>query len=388
MTATLVTMGLTVLVTVIAALVTEYALRFLLPRYAEKFPWAPNLQVEMEVLREVLPQLEARVRFYINSDGERGDPPMRRGEDCYRVLVSGDSFAESWFVDQETNWCAVLQRQLNAPASLEALGNARVHVGSIARSLTTCRKQQTLLRSVLHRYERIDLLVLVPGLSEAVLWVQEGAPAELRARTAEDGEPNYGQHGNGPFGWRPARTATYRCISNMRNRLFVTRSHRTGCGMSVKKLRDKRATARIDDHQPDPSAILERYAEDLDALVRYGCRIARRVFVAIPAYIGVPDTPADEGQFWNFGYGNPHVGAVERYMSSRVAANILAAFNATTERVAAAAGVEFCRLEDHVDRNFEAFYDRIHLTAKGGDQVGRAIAAAVLAGSRHEPRAN
>src|ERR1041385_3603084 len=93
----------------------------------------PGMRLELRQHPDVAPEIEPRVRFEINPDGERGgeDPP---GDDVCRILVAGGSAAECYALDQPTSWPGVLQRLLNEDDALRALGARRVHVGNIARS--------------------------------------------------------------------------------------------------------------------------------------------------------------------------------------------------------------------------------------------------------------
>src|SRR2546425_13323097 len=83
---------------------------------------------------DVFPELERRVRFYINADGERGGD-VRDGEPgLYRILVAGGSVVECFGLDQPTSWPGSVEQLLKTRESLTALGAPRVHVGNIGHS--------------------------------------------------------------------------------------------------------------------------------------------------------------------------------------------------------------------------------------------------------------
>ncbi|MCA8969582.1 MAG: hypothetical protein KDC95_07360 [Planctomycetes bacterium] len=370
---------------VFAILVIEYSLRFALPRYWRAYPWTPNLTVEMEILQEVLPQLEARTRFCINSDGERGDEPPNTGEDCYRVLIVGDSIAEAWFVDQGTNWGALLQSELSRPDAKRALGATRVHVGNVARSHTTCRQMVTMLDAIRDRYRDLDLLIVVPGASDAILWSQHRAPPKWPPEPDVVPLP-FAQHGHGPFAWSLKKSAIYQWLAGTRNRLVATSTVRTQCGKSLQRVREMRQRGTRIDTLPDDRGFLAAYERDLAHVCDRARSMARRVLVATPPWVGVPDKPKDEAHFWNYGFGDPYRESVHEYLSSACVDALMQRVADTTMRVARAKGLETCALRDTVDRTFESFYDRLHLTPKGCRQVATALVRTVLNADVAEPR--
>src|ERR1043165_11321 len=139
--------------------------------------WPPGMRLELRQHPDVAPEIEPRVRFEINSDGERG-AEAPRGDDVFRILIAGGSAAECYALDQPTSWPGVLQRLLNEDDALRALGARRVHVGNIARAGVSSPELDLIFDRVLPNYERLDLLIVMVGASTVYHWLEDGAPLD------------------------------------------------------------------------------------------------------------------------------------------------------------------------------------------------------------------
>src|SRR5439155_24841264 len=101
--------------------------------------WPPGLRLEVRQDPAVFPEMEPRVRFEVNADGERGGEVRRNEAGLYRILVAGGSSVECFALDQATSWPGALERLLNAPDMCGAFSSGagrirRVHVGNIGHS--------------------------------------------------------------------------------------------------------------------------------------------------------------------------------------------------------------------------------------------------------------
>jgi hypothetical protein len=97
------------------------------------YVFSPRTRHELTLDAVTHPQLPSRVRFFINSDGERGDEFVPR-PDTYRILVAGGSSTECYFLDQDDAWPCLVQAHLSTRSSLTILGAKHVHAGSIGSS--------------------------------------------------------------------------------------------------------------------------------------------------------------------------------------------------------------------------------------------------------------
>src|SRR5258708_33970252 len=97
------------------------------------------MRLELLLSAHAFAQVEPRVRFEVNADGERGgDVPADRAR-LFRVLVAGGSSAECLALDQPTSWPGVVERRLSTGAELRGLGAAPGPGGKHARAGERCR---------------------------------------------------------------------------------------------------------------------------------------------------------------------------------------------------------------------------------------------------------
>ena len=346
--------------------------------------WTPHRRIHMEIDRETLPSLEPLVRFEVNRDGERGDDPPPTGPGLYRVLVAGGSAAECYFLDQKSTWPRVVQDLLNEPANLEQLSAARVHVGSVARSLVPCWYIRRMLEKTLPRYERIDLAILMVGASDLVGWLEKKGPANVE----HGGLPTssyFGQHPEGPFSWSPKKLALRRVVSRVLQRLRQPIERRERAGKRIAKNRAMRANAkRLLDTAPDPTPMLASYAHDLEEVIETLKGRAKRVIAVGQPWFDKEFDDAERAVMWNFGAGRPYEQDVEEYYTHRVASELMGKVDQVTMDVARKTNIEHVDLMPVLERSLSTYYDFYHFTPQGARQVAETVAAAVSgsAGSR------
>ena len=373
MTALLVAAGLAALF-----VASELLARARLRRKREYFVWAPCARLRMELDREVLPDLEPVVRFEVNEDGERGDPVPDDWSRTARVLVAGGSVAECWFLDQPSAWPAVIQRILNEPAHLAKLGVERVHVGNVARSLVACRQIDLMFERVLPRYERLAAVVLRVGASDVVHWLEKGTPRELEEEPIATGAC-FAEHPEGPFGWTPRTLALRRIASRWNKRLRRPVEVRAGAGKRLGDARAMRANADVTlDEVPDPEPMLAHFEKYLRSLVLRARSKAKRVIVIRQPWFEKEFTPEEEARMWNFGRGRPYRQQVTTYYSHRVVWDLMRRIDERTVRVVRELGVEEVDLMGRLERSLGVYYDELHHTPRGCEEVGRAVAEAIL----------
>src|SRR5262249_28590071 len=102
--------------------------RWALRRWGGYYRYRPYWRMRHAIDPKTLPAFPPTSLLEANADGERGDAPPGPDERVFRVLVAGGSAAECNQLDQSMTWAAVVQRPLNRPENLAALGAPRVHV--------------------------------------------------------------------------------------------------------------------------------------------------------------------------------------------------------------------------------------------------------------------
>ncbi len=161
------------------AVVGEMACRWWIRRRTGYHVWLPGMRLEVRQNADVFAQVEPRVHFDVNADGERGSDVPKDKTGLFRVLVAGGSSAECLALDQTTSWPGVLERLLSTEVARRTLGVPAVHVGNIARSGIGSRQLDVILEHVLPRYGRVAALVIMVGASDMLRWLEEGAPPSL-----------------------------------------------------------------------------------------------------------------------------------------------------------------------------------------------------------------
>ena len=342
------------------------------------FVWRPRERTHMQLDRAALPSLEPLVRFEVNSEGERGDelPADRRG--LFRVLVAGGSAAEGYMLDQPSSWPGALQARLRSPAALETLRARQVHVGNIARSLVPCETVRAMLERSLPRYEKLDLVLLMVGASDAVAWMEQRCPVPLPA--AKFGlDYMFDEHCERRFGWKPQDLALRAWVERL------TRAHRAPrirerTGAKLVELRERRRNAqRWIDTTPDPEPMLARFEEQLSALIELSRAKGARVIVVRQPWFDKELDDAEEAVMWNFCIGRPYVEKTTEYYTHPLVRSLLTALDARAEQTAQRLGVEELDLRSAVAPNLENYYDYLHFTPQGAQLVAAAVARKILA---------
>jgi hypothetical protein len=378
-------------VLVVAALVyvaAELVARALIRRRGEYAVWRPGHRLHMHTDRAALPSQEAVVRFEINSQGERGDEPPADLSRTYRVLVAGGSAAECYFLDQPSTWPEVVKRELSRQGALDRLGADRVHLGSIGKSLVSAETIDQVFARVLPRYERLDLLVLMVGASNVANWLGRGAPDTIEEKPPVPPQV-FDVHPEGPFGWKPARTALAELARRFRSRRLRPVEVRYGSGARLAKAREMRKAAKtILEVVPDPAVMVDHFERRFrEMLANVRTKVPRIVLVGQP-WFRKDRYDADElAAFWHGAAGNPYGGEVSTYYSFEIVSRLVALIDRRVMDVAEDLGVEHVDLMPVLEPSLRTFYDFWHFTPAGAEVVGKTVARAILDGTPAPARA-
>lgn len=364
----------------VALVMTELFARLMLRVTGRYYVWMPGKRLELQPDPASHPRLEPLVRFDINEDGERGPqlPPDRTG--LYRVLAAGGSTVESFLLNHETSWPGVVQRQLSTPAALAALGARQVHVGSVARSGIGAAALDAVFSRILARYKRLDLLVIMVGASDAILWMESGATVVPRA-TPDD---YFAWHPAGPFGWRPRTTALWRWLRLARDRRATGIERRVNVAKWFGRARAMRArAAEVRETIADSSPMLDAFETNFrSALLRARAHADRVIVVRQPWFERASYTPDEQALFWNGGVGKAVHQEISVYYSDAVIFQLMRAIDERAVAVCGEVGIEQLELMEALERSSETYYDHFHHTPVGAAAVGKLVAEQVLAGAR------
>lgn len=357
----------------------EWITRAWLARRGRPYVWVPYSHLRMHLDPETLADVGPVAEHRINSEGERGDPLPADRADTYRILVAGGSAAECWFLDQEDSWPQVLQRELEKPERLRALGTRHVHVGNVARSLITARQVDALLERILPHYPKLDAIVFMVGASDIITWLESGAPAQV----PEPPVPSatlFAQHPDPPFGWTPKTLALRRVASYWRTRLTDRIVVREGAGKRLGEARRMRQRAReIVNEMPDPSGMLAGFERWFARLLERAKAKAPLVVVVRQPWLEKDLTPEEQARMWSFATARPYAGEVTRYYAHEVGWRLHRLVDARAAEIARAAGVVQVDLMPLVPADLAHYYDDHHHTPLGNHVIGRIVADALVA---------
>lgn len=362
---------------VAALLVGEGACRWWVRRRTRYQVWPTGMRLEIQMAPEVFPELEPRVRFDINADGERGGEVPRNTSGLYRVLVAGGSSVECFALDQPTSWPGALERLLNSPDSLHSLGARQVHVGNIGHSGVGSADLDRILERVLPQYRHLDAILVMVGASDVYHWLEDGAsPSRPPSHIPETGL--FASHPRQPFGWKPGQWASTELGRRLRRSLHrVEVKERAGAWFAA--ARRMRAEAKeVRTTVADPTTVLEYFEHHFDRALRRAMAHADRVVLVRQPWFEDPYTAEEAAHFWHGGVGQAWKETVSAYYSHEVINGLLGLVDARAVKVAEAAGVAWVNLRPLLTGRLQHYYDHDHYTPAGAAVVARRVAAALL----------
>ncbi|MGH7437654.1 MAG: hypothetical protein ACRENE_18405 [Polyangiaceae bacterium] len=364
--------------------IAELGARWVLGRWGNYYAYAPFERAQLELGAGLVSPSRTTVRMEINCLGERADPPPHPTEKAFRALVVGGSAAECRFLDQNATWSAVAQRLLGTAEHLVSLGVRRVHVGNTSRSILRCEDLAVLLAKILPRYAQLDMIVLMVGGADVVSWVESGMPPALTA-SPPNLDKIFEEHPEGPWGWRPSETALWYLARGLRRRTLrpVSRGRSADWLPRLRRLRAE-TPARLD-AVPDPAPMLDGVEKGLGRLLSVARTRTERIVLVRQPWFGPTPTKEEEALFWNFGLGRPYKEPVSSYLTPRAVDALMRAMDARVSAVAASAGVEQVDTLATLERSRRTFYDELHLTPEGAEEVGRLAVEGILASVRRRP---
>ena len=369
------TLVIGVVLCIIAVPVLELLSRLWLASDDAYCAFAPRSELRYELDAAALPQLPSRVVVRINSDGERGDE-CGGDRDTLRVLVAGGSAAQCLYIDQQSTWFAVMQQHLSSSQALATLRASRVHVGSIGKSGIHSASVSLILRRVLPRYRKIDVIILMIGAGDALRWIANNAPTE--GIPAPDIAECFEVHPEHRFGLTLRSSAIAEVLKRLRARLRVQR--RTRVGRWLERARAARNNPReLREGITDPTRMLAEYETRLQEIIDLSRMKARHVLVVRqPWFQKETFTPEENALFWNFGVENSSGADSSIFYAPEVADALLAQIDASSARVAHRSGVGDLDLRPLLAPSTAHYYDQFHFTVEGNRLVACIVAEHVL----------
>jgi len=362
---------------VVSLVAGELGSRWWMRRYTRYRVWPPGWRLELRQDPGVWAEVEPRVRFEINADGERGGELTGDTAGLYRVLVAGGSAAECFALDQPTSWPGTLERLLNDAGSLDALGARRVHVGNIAHSGVGSAELNLILERVLPQYGRLNAILIMVGASDIYHWLEEGAPLQPPSIVSELGL--FSCHPRQPFGWRPGQTALAEVARRLRRSWLRPLEIKEHAGSWVVAARKMRAAAKeVRASVPDPAPVLDHFERNFARLVRRAQAHADRVLILRQPWFENHYTAEEAAHFWHGGMGKAWKETITVYYSLEIVNHLLGLVDARVAKISTALGVQNLTLRPLLTQGLRHYYDHDHFTAAGAAVVAGAVAAAML----------
>jgi lysophospholipase L1-like esterase len=383
--------GLTVLVASAAAMfVGELALRALSPdRY---YVYPPGLTRTFTPLPDVMPGVSGDSRFIINESGIRG--PSFSENDAFRILAVGGSTTECLYLDQSEAWPQVLQEKLNLRRQQSDLW-----VGNVGKSGHDARHHTLQVERLLDQYPRIDVVLLLVGVNDMRFWLnsyENSRLAEERYVTNDTvlDEAFLVRPGRtveferrGEFqGWRCVscgdpfykRTEMWRRLRAVKRRYFPSSENvliQDEAGSIYISARQRRRTAKKEEHLPDLTAGLAAYARNIHRIIdAVQSRQARIVLITQPSLWTREMSPELEDLLFMGGPIAEHPGQSEVYYSTAVLAEAMDQYNSELLRVCDARAVACVDLASKMPKDTKYFYDDVHFNEAGAARVAQILA--------------
>jgi lysophospholipase L1-like esterase len=359
------------------AVAVELACRWWIRRRTGYHVWLPGMRLELRQNADAFTQVEPRVRFEVNADGERGSDVRADQDGLFRVLVVGGSSAECLALDQPTSWPGVLERRLASDAARRTLGARVVHVGNIARSGIGSRQLDLILEHVLPRYGQLDALLIMVGASDLLRWLEEGAPPSLGPEP--EVEDVFSSHPRLVFGWTPRRSAVLALAGRLRRRWLRPIEVREHAGSWLTAARKMRAEAREIRHTtPDPCVMLRAFDEHFRRLLRRAQAHADRVLVVRQPWFDRVPTADEAAHFWHGGVGKAWKQTIDIFYGLDVLSDLMGRIDSLAAAIAGDLGVPQVDLRPILTPNLDHYFDMFHYTPRGAAVVGWTVAEALL----------
>jgi len=358
--------------------VTEASCRWWIRGRSPYYVWPPRARIEIRPDPVSFPELERRVRFHVNADGERGGDIADPQDGLYRIVTAGGSAVECFALDQPATWPAVLEQLLNAPDRLHTLRARRVHVGNIGHSGVGSAELDVILDRVLPQYGHVDALIVMVGASDVYHWIEKGAPGSSPSSPVPEAML-FSHHPQQPFGWKPGAWALADVARRLRRSWFRQIEVKERAGAWYAAARRMRTEAKeVRTTMPDATVVLDHFEHHFRRLVARAMAHADRLLVVRQPWLEGPYTAEEEAHFWHGGVGRPWKESVSLYYDLEVVNRLLDLVQVRAAKVAATLGVPHLDPQPFLTQRLRHYYDHDHHTPAGAAVVAHAIAASLL----------
>lgn len=357
-------------------ILSEILLRIYIRKFARSYWRAPGTRLIYTLHPKSATLLKDReIRWQFNRLGERsGNPPA--GNRLYRVLVVGGSAAECTFLDQDKTWAAQLQTVLSRPENLKILGCDAVHVGLLAASATDSRALKFILERYLPYFPRIDTVIIMNGISDALRWLEAGAPSGEAAPPKEE-KNIFTIYPSMPFTLRrPA--IVYYAVTRLLAMIQEPKHDNVG-RLLFQEAEARQQCQNFATLESDPGVMLSTFDKSLREVLALLRQYTKRIIVAHQPYYENSNAPKEEEvHFWSGRVGAPK-SVPSWFLAHKQVMELCAEIFRHSEKIAEEEKLEEIDVRPVVRGPLgEFYYDQFHFNPNGAKVVAGAIADVVL----------
>jgi len=362
----------------LSIIISEMILHILLSRYSKYYVYYPNLRKTFNPLPGIMPGIEGKANFYVNSEGIRGKEFS--DDQVYRILVMGGSTAECIYLDQDTeNWAFLLEHKLNT------LKKLKVWIGNIGRSGHNTRDHILQFRYIIPQLPKIDMVILLVGQNDFMCRLIKDESYDPEFTESIDFEEKQIPHAFSlyPQGeqskefyknlaiWRFLRRLKYRII----RRFFRKSELINDAGKQILEWRRKRQAAkRFLDKLPDLTSGLKEYEYNLNKIIRLSREYSVRLLFLTQPFMWHKDMSEDELKLLQSGGKGDFRGKwLDEYYTPEALARGLDLYNKKLIEICKKEHIEYIDLATKLPKDISAFYDDVHYNENGSRIIAEII---------------
>ena len=369
-----------VVITLVATIFTGEAIsRSYLSPPDQYFVWRPYLHKAFQPKSEAMLGIEGESHFIINSQGLRGDEFSP--DDDYRILAIGGSTTECLYVDQSEAWPHLLQDMLNE-------NNRGLHtwIGNVGRAGLTAREHVLEMEFLLPQYPDLDAVILLAGINDFNLRLEQGDTYQPDYMNAPGSRQTLMSRTFAVYPKRDRDLLPYyqqSAVWRLADRFQQAQSKIDAAeevefqdenGGVFNRRRAQRKNAAIREKLPDLSAALDEYSQNLNTIVDIADAHDVRLILVTQPFLWRGDLTKEEEDllWWGWGPGREYFYSVEALIDG------LSAYNERVQQICRQRQVECIDLANTLPQDTTVFFDDVHFTERGNEQVARFVADYLL----------
>jgi lysophospholipase L1-like esterase len=346
---------------------TAFAATEELPSY---LVWPPYLKHKNIPAAGVFHGIRGESRFETNAYGIRGpDFAAERGKE-YRILFLGGSATESFYLDQDEAWPALIAKSLTVTAD-----GRGIWIGNIGRSGHNIRDHLMEMRMLVPKLP-VDVLVFMTGVNDLGLRL-----AQDRAHNPHflDNKDNIAYQLKHAFSVLPDDPDLPFYRKGFLGRLLNPDTQRAkphhvvdNAGWAFDRWRQLRRQGQLVKNLPSLDAALKEYARNIADIAELAKQMrVRIIFMTQPALWRAGLSEVEQNTLWMGGIGD-YQAEGGRYYSAEALAQGLAVYNRTLLDACKRAGAECFDIAPQIKQDLSVFYDDCHFNENGAREVARA----------------